>query len=129
MHYYSRCKFLEDKNRGLFDRCRLYAEKAGGVPATVSLPAAANVRMSSDAFTGKKVRGTQFRERDYADPNAEMSEDEVRVLLYTGPVLFLVIFGGEIKAGSRNLHRCAVDLLKMADVTEVFLEFPSQESV
>ncbi len=71
-----RCKFLEDKNRGLFDRCKQYAE--GKKPPTPLAPSSGVVvRDQRSMLMNLRMRGTQFRERDYADPNAEMSEEEV----------------------------------------------------
>ncbi len=52
-----RCKFLEQKNRGLFNRCKEYAE--GRVPSG-SL-ASFGVDMDHKTYVERKMRGTQFR--------------------------------------------------------------------
>ncbi len=68
---------MENKNKGLFERCKQYAE---GIKPTAPLAGVGLVRDASSKPLGTlKVRGTQFRERDYADPNAEMSEEDVSV--------------------------------------------------
>ncbi len=53
-----RCKFLEDKNKGLFERCKEYAQGKTPEAPLASVPVVRDIKHSSEPML---ARGTQFR--------------------------------------------------------------------